>query len=142
MSRTIIIHPQLSIPLSELGFQFTRSGGPGGQNVNKVSTRVELVFDVQGSASLTSDQKARIAQVLKSRLDSGGVLHIAAQESRSQWRNREDVVERFAALLAHALKPQKKRVATRATSGSRQKRLKSKKAHGLKKQTRGRVSLD
>ncbi|MFN0157967.1 MAG: alternative ribosome rescue aminoacyl-tRNA hydrolase ArfB [Bacteroidota bacterium] len=140
ISNSINITNTLAIPASELEFQFTRSGGPGGQNVNKVSTRVELLFNVLTSPSLTDDQRARIKRALGKRIDSSGLLHIAVQDSRSQWRNREDAIERFTDLIREALKPRKKRIPTGATKGSKQRRLQGKKLHGAKKQTRGRVS--
>jgi ribosome-associated protein len=97
--RTIRISASLRVPASELKFQFSRSGGPGGQNVNKVSSRVVLQFDVGNSPSLTEPEKARILAALKSRIDAHGMLRIASQESRSQWHNRERVVEKFASLM-------------------------------------------
>jgi len=132
----IQITPKLAIPESELEFLFTRSGGPGGQNVNKVSTRVEVQFDVLSTPSLDAGEKQAILHVLKSRIDARGILHVAAQESRSQWRNRELAVEKFALLLRKALAPKKKRVKTRATAGSKEKRLRAKKLQSQRKKLR------
>jgi ribosome-associated protein len=123
-------------------FHFTRSGGPGGQNVNKVSTRVELLFDVVHSPSLSESQKEKIIKALRPRIGTDGVFRIASQESRSQWRNREDVVEKFILLLQNALKPRKKRLPTRPSGAAREKRITAKKRHGQKKKSRGDVSLD
>jgi ribosome-associated protein len=138
--RSIDILTSLSIPENELDFQFTRSGGPGGQNVNKVSTRVELLFNVADSSALSPPQKERILSTLGSRIDNQGVLHVASQESRSQWKNREQVVTKFAGLLRNALAVGKKRVATRASRSSKEVRFKEKKVQAVKKKLRGRVN--
>ena len=122
----VFINTNVNIPISELQFRFARSGGHGGQNVNKVETRVELLFDVAHSRSLSDSDHERILKHLKSKIDTAGVLRIVAQESRSQWRNREDAVERFAALLRAALKPKKKRIATRISAGAQERRLEEK----------------
>ncbi|MDL1891524.1 aminoacyl-tRNA hydrolase [Sphingobacteriales bacterium CHB3] len=137
---TIQITSVLSIPEREVTFRFARSSGPGGQNVNKVATRVELVFNVRDSGSLTNEQKERVFARLGSRIDSGGNLHCASQESRSQWRNREVVVEKFASLLRKALAVQKKRKPTKPSAASRHSRICNKKSHSVKKKLRGRVS--
>lgn len=140
MKPQLHINSRLSIPLSELQFEFTRSQGPGGQNVNKLSTRVELLFDIHRSPSLTDAQKQHLIAGLKSRIDINGILHLAAQSSRSQWRNRQDVVERFVSLLQQALAPRKKRIPTKATHGAKQERLIEKKLLSRKKRSRGRIS--
>ncbi len=124
------------IPFSELHFRTSRSGGPGGQNVNKVESKVELLFDVVGSPSLTEGQRARVLNRLKNRIDSEGTLHLSSQASRSQWENREIVVAEFARLIAAALKPAKKRVKTRPSKASKEKRLEAKKKHSEKKKMR------
>ena len=129
----LAITPSLSIPRDELRFRFTRSGGPGGQNVNRTSTQVELAFDVGRSPSLSSAQRARLISGLRRRIDSDGVLHLVSHATRSQLENRADVTARFAALLASALKPVKARKATRPTRAAREKRLDSKKARGTVK---------
>jgi ribosome-associated protein len=123
----VSINSNVKIPISELQFRFARSGGHGGQNVNKVETRVELLFDVAQSPSLSDSDRERILKHLKSKIDTAGILRVVAQESRSQWRNREDAVERFAELLRHALIPRKKRIKTRISAGAREKRLEEKK---------------
>lgn len=132
----IVINSRIAIPRAELGFSFSRSGGPGGQNVNKVSSRVTLTFDVASSSSLGEEDKARILRSLRSRIDASGVLRIDVQESRSQWRNREEAVERFSALLQRALAHRKKRVPTKVSKMARENRLLRKKRHSSKKQGR------
>ncbi|WP_163716421.1 alternative ribosome rescue aminoacyl-tRNA hydrolase ArfB [Mangrovibacterium lignilyticum] len=130
--------PDLS---SEFVFQTSRSSGPGGQNVNKVNSRVELRFDVINSALLHEEQKAIICRKLASRLTTEGVLLLASQENRSQLRNKELVIARFYELLAHALKPQKNRRATRPTKGSVERRIQSKKIRAERKSSRGKIDF-
>lgn len=133
---SIIITSALSIPLSEIHFRFSRSGGPGGQNVNRVETKVELRFDIRHSPSLNREQKDLLFNRLARRIDSHGILHLSAQESRSQWSNRQKVLDRFQNILVHALTPPKKRTRTRPTSTSREKRLQAKKQRGMQKRSR------
>lgn len=125
------------IPRSELVFRTARSGGPGGQNVNKVETRVELEFDVAGSRGLSHAQKEVLFERLASRITSGGILRVVAQESRSQWSNREQAIKKFVDLLQKALRPRKKRLPTRPSSSARERRLEAKKRKGEKKRMRG-----
>lgn len=132
----LIIDASLAIPLSELKYRFTQSSGPGGQHVNKAATQVELLFDVARSPSLNEAQRQRILQALDRFIDSGGVLHLTSQSTRSQLRNRQDVSERFQALFRQALKPRKKRRATRPTAASREQRLEKKKRRGAMKRSR------
>jgi ribosome-associated protein len=140
MSSFLDITPTLRIPLRELKFLFSRSGGPGGQNVNKVATRVELLFDVNASTALDEGQKHMLRSALRSRIDHEGILRIPVQESRSQWQNRQMAQQRFAELLRRALRPARKRVASRPTAGSREARFRAKKKKGAIKRFRGRVS--
>jgi len=132
----IEITKSLLIPMSEVRFRTSRSGGPGGQNVNKLETRVELEFDVRSSPNLSDHQRARILDGLASRIDSSGILRIVSSESRSQWKNKQQAIEKFAKLLRKALVPRKKRIRTRPSKGSRERRLQSKKLHGEKKKLR------
>jgi ribosome-associated protein len=130
------IAPGVNIPSTELSFRFSRSSGPGGQHVNRSATRVELLFDVAGSPTLSDSMRGRLLARLTSHLDSTGVLHLVSQSTRSQLRNREELVERFRALLAGALVERRKRHATRPTLGSREERLRSKRHHGEIKRRR------
>ena len=142
MAKVLEIYPWLRIPESELQFRFTRSSGPGGQNVNKVATRVELTFDVSGSPSLDDRKRDRLRRRLAGMVDQNGLLHLASQESRSQWKNRVDVVNKFVAYLKKALAPQQRRVATRPTSGSRQARVKQKQTRSATKALRRRITAE
>lgn len=135
------INSTVTIPEKELKFQFTRASGPGGQNVNKVSSRVELLFNVSASANLNEKEKETIRFKLKTRLDSEGILHIASQESRSQWTNRARVVEKFAELLRGALTVRKKRMKTKPSRSAKEVRIKSKKNLSTKKKLRNKVNL-
>ena len=129
----------IQISERELRFQFSRSGGPGGQNVNKVATRVELLFDVNASKSLNEEQKRIVLWKLASRIDTEGILHVASQESRSQWKNREIVVDKFASLLRSALAVRKKRHATKPSRSANELRVKAKKTQSAKKKLRARL---
>lgn len=132
----------VGIPLSELSFRFSRSSGPGGQHVNRSETRVELVFDLMGSPSLSERQKTRASRRLGQYLDKDGVLHLVSQSTRSQLRNREDVVERFRTLVRGALRARRRRYPTKPTSAARQKRLEEKTRRSETKKRRQRVPRD
>lgn len=125
--------------LSELAFQTSRSSGPGGQNVNKVESRVELRFRLADSQLLTEEQKQTLQQKLASRLTTEGELLIAAQEDRSQLRNKETALRKFYETLQKALHKPKARKATKPSQGAVRQRLEAKKKHGDKKANRGRV---
>jgi len=135
-SSDLHINDEVTIPLGELQFRFVRSSGPGGQHVNKNATRVELMFDVAHSPSLSDAQRGRILVALKSVIDGEGILHIESQSTRSQLRNRLGTIERFQALLRAALKPRKKRRPTRPTAASRERRLEKKKRRSAVKHMR------
>jgi len=131
----IRVTPQLVIPLNEIELRFSRSAGPGGQKVNKTSTRVELLYDVAHSAALSDAQRELLLVRLHQYLDGEGVLHLTSSTTASQWRNRLDVLERLRLLLAQALQVPKRRIATRPTRASIERRLARKRQHGeLKRQ--------
>ena len=127
-------------PAAELDFRYVRASGPGGQNVNKVSTAVELRFDIAASPSLSGDVKARLRALAGRRVSADGVLLIDARRFRTQEANRRDALARLAELLrAASIKP-KKRVATRPTRASKERRIAGKRVRSGVKQQRGRVS--
>jgi ribosome-associated protein len=132
----LTIDASLAIPVSELKFRFTQSSGPGGQHVNKAATQVELLFDVARSPSLNEAERRRILQALARFIDGTGILHLTSQSTRSQLRNRQDVTERFQALLRQALKRRKKRRPTKPTADSREQRLEEKKRRSAVKRSR------
>ncbi len=133
---SVTVAPGISIPLEELRFVASRSGGPGGQNVNRVATKVELLFDVDGSPSLDQHRRGMVRRALAGRIDTKGILHIAVQDSRSQWKNRQLAIERFCDLMSRALKPPKKRKRTVATAASKEERLRMKKQRSARKNQR------
>lgn len=139
---TVVIDGQLAIPESELAFRFSRSSGPGGQHVQRSDTRVELLFDVANSPSLSEEQRARIMARLGGQIDGQGVLRVVSAMTRSQLENRELAVRRFQDLLASALRQRRLRVATRPSKAAREARLAEKRLRSQQKQVRGRVSGD
>jgi ribosome-associated protein len=130
------ISPELRIPLAELEYRASRSGGPGGQHVNTSSTRIEVWWDVAGTASLTDGQRAQLLIRLRPRLDSSGRLRLVSSGSRSQLRNREDVTERLRELVAAALAVRKKRKATKPSRAAKAARLEAKRRRSATKQER------
>jgi len=126
---------------SEWKFTMSRSSGKGGQNVNKLSTKVELHFDYLNSLLLTEAQKNLIAAKLGGFINKEGILKIVSQEDRSQLLNKRNTIEKFYDLLEKAFKKKKKRIATRRSKQSQLKRLKTKKIHSEKKKIRGRFDF-
>ncbi len=122
----IVVTPRIALDERELEETFVRSSGPGGQNVNKLSTAVQLRFDVRRSPSLSDDVRARLERLAGSRLTGEGVLIILAQRHRTQERNREDARERLIELIRRAAVPPTPRRATKPTFASRQRRLETK----------------
>jgi ribosome-associated protein len=130
------INPSLSLPDGELELRTSRSAGPGGQNVNKLETRVTVRFDVAGSPSLTDDQRRRIQERLGTRISKAGVLQVSSQRHRTQAANREAAVARLAGLLAEALEPEAERKPTRMPKAAKRRRLEEKRRRGRLKQER------
>jgi ribosome-associated protein len=120
----------VSIPRSEVELRFSRSSGPGGQHAQKSDTRVEAVFDVEASSSLSDAQKRRVLE------RAGPVLRAVAQDERSQWRNRELALERLAETLREALKVQRRRRATKPSNAAVKRRLEEKRRRGETKRLR------
>ena len=139
MTSLIEIDEQVRILLRELRFSASRSAGPGGQHVNKVSTRMTLSFDVAGSPSLSDERKRRIASRLGTRMTKRGVLKLHSQRHRSQTANREDLVERFTALLTEAFRERTPRKKTRPSRAGTKRRLLGKQRRAKLKRTRTRV---
>ena len=136
MSDDLQIHPGLVIPGRELVWTASRSGGPGGQNVNKVATKVELRFDVAASSVLRDAVKARLLAIGASRLDASGRLIVVSDETRSQGRNLELARARLADLVRAALVAPKRRRKTRPSAASRRERIVRKRKAGEKKRDR------
>ena len=126
------------IPLDEFSFSASRSGGPGGQNVNKVATRVTVTFNVRESPSLTSEQREQIESRLARRISKAGSLQTVSQTYRSQAKNRIDAMERMQALIDSAFVTRRKRRKTRPTRASVKKRLEAKGRRSLAKKLRSR----
>ena len=124
MTRSVLL------PLAEVELRFSRSSGPGGQHANTAETRVEALFDVEASSALTAAQKRRVVA------KAGSSLRAVAQDERSQWRNRELAVERLVEQLRAALRVERRRVATKPTAASRERRLESKKRRSQTKRLR------
>jgi ribosome-associated protein len=138
----LAITPNLRLPLSELEYRASRSGGPGGQHVNTSSTRIEVWWDVAGSPVLSDEQRALLLERLSGRLDSSGRLRLVSSGSRSQLRNREDVTERLKSVVAAALAVRKKRKPTKPSRAAKAARLEAKRRRAATKQQRGPISPD
>jgi ribosome-associated protein len=130
------VSPDLRVPLAELEFRASRSGGPGGQHVNTSSTRVEVTWDVAGSPALSEEQRQRLLVRLASRLDGTGRLRLVSSGTRSQLRNREDVTERLREVVAQALVVPKTRKRTRTPRAAKAARLESKRRRAATKRDR------
>ncbi len=134
----IRINEQISIPEDELVFTASHSSGPGGQNVNKVSSRVTLWFDVVNSPSLSPEQKELVEGRLKTRVSKDGILRVISQQTRSQVENKELAIVRFVELMRDALKQVPIRKKTRVSKGAKERRLEEKKQRGIQKQERSK----
>jgi ribosome-associated protein len=130
MAKILRITSRVAIPERELRYRFSRSSGPGGQHVNKASTRVELIFNLNETVALREGEKSRLRRTLRRWLDSDDAIRIVEESSRSQWVNRKRATSRFVELLRDGLKPRKRRE-------SREERLKRKKRRGELKRRRG-----
>lgn len=130
-----------TIPESELQIDFVRASGAGGQNVNKVSTKVQLKWNVGRSSVFSPEEKAKIKIFLANRINEEGEVVMSSQETRSQLQNKERVIERLHELVEIALRPVHKRIPTKPTRGSRERRLDSKERHSQRKQARRKVSF-
>jgi ribosome-associated protein len=138
----IRINDNLSIPENEISFVASRSGGPGGQNVNKVSSRITLLFNVGRSTALSDEQKAAVLRSLGKRVNKEGILQIVSQRTRSQDMNRTDALERFGDLLRRALTPKRPRMKTRLPASAKKVRLDQKKKRTAIKQARSKTGWD
>lgn len=137
----IAIDENLEIDAGEISFSFSRSGGPGGQNVNKVATKATLTFDLEASESLSEAQKARLRTNLAMRLTKSGLLRISRQSERSQMANRRAAVEAFALILQEALEVPVHRRPTKTPRRTKERRLSNKKHRSRIKEGRGRRKI-
>ena len=139
----IAVRPGIEIDEREISYVTSRSSGPGGQNVNKVESRVTLLFDLDASAALDAGQKARIRERLATRVSKAGVLRVVSQKHRTQQANRQLATERFRELLEQALREEPPRRPTRVSKAARRRRLESKRRRGeLKRRRRDRGAWD
>jgi len=135
----LVVTPSVVVPSRELRWSASRSGGPGGQNVNKVSSKVDLRFDLAHTTALTGPQITRLTALARNRLDEDGAIQIVVQDTRDQGQNLELARERLAEMIRACLKPPKARKPTKPSKGAKRRRLDDKKKVGEKKQQRRAV---
>ncbi len=128
--------------MDEMAFSTSRSSGPGGQNVNKVNTKVELRFNIEESSLLSDDDKERLYKDLSNKINSRGELILVSEKFRSQLKNKQQVIEKFFSLIIKTLTPPKKRIPIKPTMASKEKRLESKKIQSDKKTSRKKPETD
>lgn len=136
------VSDELSIPLSEIEFRYSTSGGPGGQHANRSATRVTVLFSVAEAQCLREDQRETLLRRLEPRLDSDGVLQVNSQDSRSQRRNREIALDRLGRILAEALREARPRKPTQPTRTSTRRRVEDKRRRGRLKREREKKDFD
>ncbi|HKQ62906.1 MAG TPA: alternative ribosome rescue aminoacyl-tRNA hydrolase ArfB [Candidatus Polarisedimenticolaceae bacterium] len=136
MTRAIVVNSAVRVPERALQIRAVRASGPGGQNVNKVATKVDVRVDLDAIEGLSPAARARLAMLCRHRLDADGRLMISSQAERNQARNLEDALDRVRALVAAALREPRSRKASRPTAGARERRIESKKRRGALKRER------
>ena len=138
----LVVHPGIIVPERELAWTAVRASGPGGQNVNKVSSKVELRFDFEASSALPAGVKARLRTLAEHRLDAEGRIFITSQVTRNQPQNLTDARQRLAELIAKALVAPKRRRPTRPSRAAKRARVNDKRVQSKKKQSRARKTSD
>ena len=136
------VHPRIQIPLAEFQWTFARSSGPGGQNVNKVNSKVTLHWPVRSSPSLPDDVRERLVAKYGKRINSEGELVLYSQRYRDQSKNVTDCLEKLRQLLLNVVVPPKRRIATRPSRAAKQRRVDEKKSRGQKKERRRKPRID
>lgn len=136
MSEPLVIDDRVTVPGSDLAWTATRASGPGGQNVNKVASRVELRFDLPGTQALDAATKDRLRALAKGHLDADGLVLVRSERTRDRLQNLRDARDKLRELIVRALKIPKRRRPTKPTRGSQRRRLDEKRVHGGKKRTR------